>query len=169
MFIAPPSESPMTQGDILNECPLVGLDAMEPPSDLRNIPVQRWRARVIVLTQACDLAQARSGRVLVAQVHDAQTMVETGILKGTIIRDHMRRHLVFGWYFLPAVTDPVSLPESLIDLRNVHSVPRVVLEQLIKSGKRVASLESPYREHLAQPFAVTYMRVALPEPYATQP
>jgi predicted ATP-grasp superfamily ATP-dependent carboligase len=77
--------------------------------------------------------------------------------------------LVFGWYFVPAVTAPVPLSESLIELRDVHSVPRVVLDQLIKGGKRVASLVSPYREHLAQHFAVTYMRVALPEPYATQP
>ena len=59
-----------------------------------------------------------------AQVHDAQTLVETGVLKGTVIRDQMRRHLVFGWYFLPAATTPVSVPESLIDLRDVHSVPR---------------------------------------------
>jgi hypothetical protein len=81
----------------------------------------------------------------------------------------MRRNMVFGWYFLPAATVPVLLAESLIDLRDVHSVPRVVLEQLIKEGNRVASLVSPYREHLAQHFAVTYMRVALPEPYATQP
>ena len=88
---------------------------------------------------------------------------------GTVIRDHMRRHLVFGGYFLPAATDPVSLRESLIDLRDVHSVPRAALEQLIRAGKRVVSLASPYREHLAQHFAVTYMRVALPEPYATQP
>ncbi len=159
----------MTQGDILDECPLVGLNATEPPSDLRNIPVKRWRARVIVLTQACDLAQEKSGRVLVAQVHDAQKLVDDGVLKGTVIRDHMRRHLIFGWYFLPAMTTPVPLPESLIDLRDLHSVPRVVLEQLIAGGKRVASLASPYREHLAQHFAVTYMRVALPEPYPTQP
>jgi predicted ATP-grasp superfamily ATP-dependent carboligase len=44
-----------------------------------------------------------------------------------------------------------------------------VLEQLIAGGKRVASLVSPYREHLAQHFAVTYMRVALREPYGTRP
>jgi hypothetical protein len=169
MFIVPASESPMTQGDILTECPLVGLDATEPPGDPRNIPVQRWWARVIVLTQACDLAQAKSGRVLVAQVHDAQKLVEAGVLRGPIVRDQMRRHMVFGWYFLPAATAPVPLSESLIDLRDVHPVPRVVLKQLIKGGKRVASLVSPYREHLAQHFAVTYMRVALPEPYATQP
>ena len=81
----------------------------------------------------------------------------------------MRRHLVFGWYFIPAATAPLPLPESMIDLRDVHSVPRAVLEQLIVGGKRVASLMSPYREHLAQHFAVTDMRVALPEPYGTKP
>ena len=123
---------------------------------------------MIVLTQACDLAQAKVESVLVARVHNAQTLVDAGVLKGTVIRDQMRRHLVFGWYFLPAVTAPAPLPESLIDLRDVHTVPRVVLEQLIQGGKRLASLVSPYREHLAQHFAVTYMRVALPEPYATQ-
>ena len=169
MFIVPPSDSPLTQGDILDECPLVGLNATNPPSDLRTIPGKRWFARIIVLTQACDLVQAKSGRVLVAQVHDAQNLVADGVLKGPTIRDQMRRHLVYGWYFMPTVTDPLLLPESLIDLRDVHSVPRVVLEQLVAGGKRVASLVSPYREHLAQHFAVTYMRIALPEPYPTQP
>lgn len=169
MFFVPPSDSSLTQGDILDECPLVGLNATEPPSDLRNIPVKRWLARIIVLTQACDLSQAKSGRVLVAQVHNAQKLIDAGVLKGTVVRDQMRRNLVFGWYFMPAAPALLSLSESLIDLRDVHSVPRVVLEQLIGSGKRVASLMSPYREHLAQHFAVTYMRVALPEPYATQP
>jgi len=168
MFSIPSLDSPMTQGDILDECPLVGLNATEPPSNLRNVPVKRWLARVIVLTQACDLSQAKFGRVLVAQVHEAQKLVDQGVLKGTVVRDQMRRHLVFGWYFLPATPAPVPLPESLIDLRDVHSVPRAVLEQLIAGGKRVASLVSPYREHLAQHFAVTYMRVALPEPYDTK-
>lgn len=82
MFSALPSDEPLTQGDIFDECPLVGLNATEAPSDLRNIPVKRWVARIIVLTQACDLAQAKPGRVLVAQVHDAQNLVEKGVLKG---------------------------------------------------------------------------------------
>lgn len=30
-------------------------------------------------------------------------------------------------------------------------------------------LATPYREYLAQHFAVTYMRIALPEPYETRP
>jgi hypothetical protein len=169
MFARSAASDPLTQGDVIEDCPLVGLNLAALPVDSNDPATKWWTSRVIVLTQACDLAQAKVASVLVARVHDAQTLVDTGVLKGTVIRDHMRRHLVFGWYFLPAATAPVSLPESLIDLRDVHSVPRLVLEQLIQGGKRVASLVSPYREHLAQHFAVTYMRVALPEPYATQP
>jgi hypothetical protein len=169
MFIVPPADRPLTQGDVFEDCPLVGLDGTEPLSDLRTLPVRRWWARIIVLTQACDLAQAKSGRVLVAPVHDAQKLVEQGVLKGPTIRDQVRRHLVFGWYFLPAATDPVELPEALVDLRDVHSIPRVVLAELLARGNRTASLLSPYREHLAQHFAVTYMRIALPEPYGTNP
>ncbi|HJT33540.1 MAG TPA: hypothetical protein VJ783_15960 [Pirellulales bacterium] len=121
------------------------------------------------MTQACDLAQAKADTVLVAVVHDAQKLVEAGVLKRPLVRDQVRRHLVFGWYFIPASAPALAVAESLIDLRDVHSVPRVVLEQLIADGKRTASLMPPYREHLAQHFAVTYMRVALPEPYPTQP
>lgn len=167
MFTRLAVDAPLTQGDVIDDCPLVSLDLTSGPLDLNDPPTKWWTTQVLVLTQACDLAQAKADLVLVAPVHNAQGMVDAGVLKGTLIRDQVRRHLVFGWYFLPAVTTPFPLPEALIDLRDVHSVPRVVLEQLIASGKRVASLGSPYREHLAQHFAVTYMRVALPEPYPT--
>lgn len=152
----------------MDDCPLVSLSGAETSADPRSMAVDRWLARVIVLTQACDLAQPKTNLVLVAPVRDVQKLVEQGVLKGNVGRDQVRRHLVFGWYFLPEVTTPVPLPESLIDLRDVHSVPRTVLEQLIAGGKRIASLSPPYREHLAQHFAVTYMRVALPEPYPTR-
>jgi feruloyl esterase len=42
------------------------------------------------------------------------------------------------------------LPESVIDLHDLHTVPRAVLERLIADGKRIGRLLSPYREHLAQ-------------------
>lgn len=169
MFARLSASDPLTQGDLIDDCPLVSLDLATLPLDLNDPPTTWWTARVIVLTQACDLAQAKTELVLVAPVRNAQKLVDEDVLKGTVVRDQMRRHLVFGWYFLPATTTPVQLPESVIDLRDVHSVPRAVLEQLIAGGKRVASLASPYREHLAQHFAVTYMRVALPEPYGTKP
>ena len=169
MFARVSTTDPLTQGDLIEDCPLVSLDLAVSPLDMSDPPTKWWTARALVLTQACDLAQGKSEMVLVAQVHEAQQLVEAGVLKGSIIRDQMRRHMVFGWYFLPEINSPVERPESLVDLRDVHSVPRIVLEQLIAEGKRVATLQSPYREHLAQHFAVTYMRVALPEPYATKP
>lgn len=128
----------------------------------------RWQERVIVLTQACDLAQAKTTKVLVALVQPAQLLVEQGILKAPSIRDQVRRGLVYGWYFLPAAPAPLPLPESIIDLHDLHTVPRVVLERLIADGKRVCHFCSPYREHLAQHFAVTYMRIGLPVPYETE-
>lgn len=102
-------------------------------------------------------------------VHTAHSLVEKGILKSAAVRDQVRLHKVFGWYFLPAAAPPIDLPESVIDLRDLHTIPIEVLDQLVTEGKRVARLTSPFREHLAQHFAVTYMRIALPEPYATNP
>ena len=86
----------------------------------------------------------------------------------TTIRDQVRRGLVYGWYFLPAASPSMDVPESIVDLREVHTIHRAVLEQLISSGKRVCRLVPPFREHLAQHFAVTYMRIGLPAPFDTE-
>jgi hypothetical protein len=95
--------------------------------------------------------------VLVALLQPAQLLVERGILKGQAIWDQVRRGLVFGWHFLPAAPAPIPLPESIVDLHDLHTVPRDVLERLIAEGKRVCRFTPPYRDHLAQHFAVTYM------------
>lgn len=158
----------LSQGDILDGCPIFEAGGGSPTVDLTT-PTARWDMRVLVMTQACDLAQAKAERVVVAIVHPAQVIVDEGTLKASAIRDQVRRGLVFGWYFLPAAHPPISLPESLVDLRDLHTVPRFLLEQLITQGKRICRIVTPYREHLAQHFAVTYSRIALPEPYDTQP
>jgi hypothetical protein len=44
-----------------------------------------------------------------------------------------------------------------------------VLDHLREAGRRICRILTPYREHLAQHFAVTYMRIGLPEPYETEP
>ena len=92
-----------------------------------------------------------------------------GILKPQVIRDQVRRGLVYGWYFLSTAPAPISLTESIIDLHDLHTLSRPVLQQLIVQGKRICRLASPYREHLAQHFAVTYMRIGLPEPLESEP
>ena len=152
-----PSEQgpiPLSQGDILDACPLVFW-----PDQIREVAEaakpRSVSARVMILTQACDLANDKTVRAIVAVVHDAADLVQTGRVKEKFIRDNVRRGQVYGWYFLPAHASCPGFPESLVDLRDLHTVPRSLLEGLRDQGKFVCRLITPYREHLAQHFSVT--------------
>lgn len=160
IYYVPPPDDPVSQGDILDECPIVRHAA--------GGGVEQATGRIVVLTQACDLAQHKAKYVVVALVFDASAYVEAGEVKPGAVRDQVRFGKVFGQYYLPAAAVP-PLPESIIDLRRLHTIPRPLLDTLVASGRRVCRLAVPYREHLAQHFAVTYMRIALPEPYPTAP
>ena len=155
-----PADQMLTQGDILDGCVVFRSTEVGEP--------ERFSIRVVILTQACDIAQAKADQVVVASVYPAIQLVEQGDLKAPAIRDQVRRGQIFGWYFLPAAEQPIPLPESIVNFRDLHTVPRSLLEKLAAAGNRVCRLLSPFREHLAQHFAVTYMRIALPMPYETR-
>lgn len=163
MYEIPGTDIGLTQGDIFVDCPIV--DWIRSTSDTWE--PQQYTQKVIVLTQACDLANQKTGRVQIATVHDVNQLVATNFVKATTVKDQIRTHRVFGLYFLPEFEN--YLPESIVDFRDVHTVPRELLEQFIRTGKRLIRLQTPYREHLAQHFAVTFSRIALPEPYETVP
>ncbi len=151
----------LSQGDILDDCPVL---IWQPPLD-ESAASAVIRTRVIVLTQACDVAQTKTDRIVIAVVHDAKLLVESGKLNSKTIRDQIRAHRVYGWYFLPAGP---GLEESIVDLRDLHTIPHEMLSQLITDGKRVCRLVTPYREHMAQHFSTTYSRIGLPQPYGTE-
>lgn len=155
------ASAPLSQGDILDECRLLFWQVADNSGQME--PVTR-PVRVVVLTQACDLSQLKANRVLVASVHIAQALVDRNILSAKVIRDQIRTHRVYGWYFLP---NGPAIGESIVDLRDLHTLPRVMLERLIQEGKRLTRIATPYREHLAQHFSTTYSRIGLPEPYET--
>lgn len=162
-FVSP--ETLLTQGDLLWECPLTGFEK----NNLQAEPLwilSQAKERVLVLTQACDIANGKTTRLLVAVVHGVESVVASGKISRSAIRDQIRLHRVFGLYFLPESKNG-QFPESIVDLRDLHTIPLALLEQLAAQGHRVR-LTTPYREHLAQHFAVTYSRIALPEPYQTK-
>ena len=163
-----PAAGDLSQGDVLDDCPILVWKLAPPPLNL-DVPPEIRIIRVVVLTQACDLAQDKTTRVVIAPVYEAAELVAKNLLKAGIIRDQVRRGQVFGWYFLPAAPVPINLPESIADLRELHTIERRTLEYLVTAGKRVCRIQTPWREHLAQHFGTTYTRIALPEPYATQP
>lgn len=165
IYEQPDSADPLTQGDLLDDCRILFWD--DSVAAATELPESRsTRVRVVVLTQACDLAQTKASRAVVAVVHRVEYLVDRGILQSKLIRDQIRSHRVYGWYFLPT---GAGVAESIVDLRYLHTMPRSLLDRLIANGKRSARIRTPYREHLAQHFSTTYARIGLPEPYRTQP
>ncbi len=154
-------DAPLEQGEIFDDCPTLYW-TLEAGIRKATESIER----VIVLSQACDLANTKTTRVQVALVHEAEKLVRQGIVTPNTIRDQLVRHRIFGWYFLPSCE---NLPESVVDFRDIHTVPRELLEDLAVNNKRVCAVVTPYREHLAQHFAVTFSRIGLPEPYQSEP
>jgi hypothetical protein len=164
MYEFPALEAELTQGDIIEYCPILSWTNLQ-SSDSPQWELGQSKERVIVLTQACDLANAKTTKVQVAIVHNAQRLFQAHILKPAQIRDQVRMHRVFGLYFLPECNPAIA--ESIVDLRDIHTVPMQLLDGLRKLQKRVARIPTPFREHMAQHLAVTFSRIALPEPYNT--
>jgi hypothetical protein len=170
IYELPPHEARIDQGDIIADCPvqhIARFDERITWGDVTSLDIDTDLCRVIVLTQTCDLANAKTTTALVARVHDAAELLRHGLLKTADIRGPIRSGRVFGWYFLPA-NPGRALPESLLDLHQLHTIRLDLLGALNLAGKRICRLTTPYREHLAQHFATTYARIGLPEPYETQ-
>jgi len=166
MILTRPDDlAPVDQGDIIDDCPVAVFESIPQP-EAPTTQLTSERRRVYVLTQACDLVQRKVSNVVVATVLDATALVASGALKAAEVRGNIRAGRVHGWYFLPK-SRSLNLQESIVDLRTLHTVRLPVLEDLCRAGKRIAHLESLYREHLAQHFANTYSRIGLPMPYET--
>lgn len=166
IFHRPAAADRLDQGDIIRDCPLVRFTLY----DLHNpdaAEISSGRERVVVLTQTCDLAQRKVTHVVVAVAIEAAEVITQGQLKATDIRGPVRAGRVFGWYFLPS-DKATGLPELIVDLRQLHTVPLELLEELCRSGHREARIPPLYREHLSKHFADTYSRIGLPEPYQTE-
>jgi hypothetical protein len=105
--------------------------------------------------------------VLVAVVREAEEMVRQGILKAVDVQGPIRGGRVFGWYYIPSF-QPTGMPESVIDLRQIHTIRRDLLTTFCTDGKRRARIRPLCREHLGRRFAETYARIGLPQPYETE-
>ena len=165
IYERPGVDVPIDQGDLIDACPLVRIEKLQ--ADLRqpeNVDLH-WRL-VIVLTQTCDLANEKCIDANVAEVFEAQRLVDQGTLKPADIKGPLRAGRIWGWYFLPAAAD-LGLPEMIVDMRRLHTVPLDLLRTLRRAGQRKARVQPLYREHLAKHFADTFSRIGLPRPYET--
>jgi hypothetical protein len=165
IYDQPAAEDSIDQGDLINDCPVLRIRSLS--ADLRQMDdVEADRRRVIVLTQTCDLANDKTVDANVAEVFEAQILVDRGVLKPSDIKGQIRAGRVWGWYFLPADAD-IGLPEMIVDLRRLHTVRLDLLRALCQAGNRRGRIRPLYREHLAKHFADTFSRIGLPRPYET--
>lgn len=166
IYRLPPLNDPLDQGDIVEVCPI--LELAEYDLDRRKPLATTYASqRILVLTQTCDLANAKSRLVAVAVALDAQALIDQQMLKAADIRGPIRSGRVYGWYFLPKNIE-LGLPEMIVDLRQLQTVRHDLLTALCQRGQRKARVQPLYREHLAKHFADTYSRIGLPQPYETE-
>ena len=166
IYSRPLLETPLDQGDLIDACPLLSIADFDVRTP-ETVAVDRALSRVLVLTQTCDLANQKADQVVVAMVHDAESLVASGRLKAAEVRGPLRAARVFGWYFLPKSLE-LGLGEMIVDFRQLHTVRLDLLTALCAAGRRVARIEPLYREHLSKHFADSYSRIGLPEPYETE-
>jgi hypothetical protein len=165
IYEVPNPEAPLDQGDLIDNCPVNLIRSIAP--DLANQSVVDFDfQRVIVLTQTCDLANEKVTFANVAEVFDAQFLIDQQLFKPADVKGPLRAGRIWGWYFLPADAT-LRLREMIIDLRRLHTIRLALLRELCRAGKRRARVQPLYREHLAKHFADTFSRIGLPRPYET--
>lgn len=165
IYDQPATDVAIDQGELIEGCPVIRLKAVPTGINAPEPVALHWQ-RIVVLTQTCDLANAKTVDANVAEVFDAQLLVDQGILKPSDIKGPIRGGRVWGWYFLPADSQ-LGLPEMIVDLRRLHTIQLDLLRSVIQSGQRRARLQPLYREHLAKHFADGFSRIGLPRPYET--
>jgi hypothetical protein len=165
IYELPANGAPIDQGDLIDRCPILRFDKLPLDTNSREA-VGFDSRRVIVLTQTCDLANEKTTIANIAEVLDAQLLVDEGILKASDVKGPIRSARVWGLYFLPADAN-LGLPEMIVDLRRLHTIRLDLLRSLCQAGHRRARMQALYREHLAKHFADTFSRIGLPRPYET--
>ena len=180
--------SPLTQGDMIFECPLLGWGGMvQDPARTTQLQdtleplVSAFCEDVIVMTQACDLEHRKVENVVVCP-HVPLSMFrriwqEWMTARGQNPSEKAWKRtcedIANGYVWNQAFLDRFEHPQlgteiRVVDFHDIFTLPRSFLETLLRS-RQMARLRllPPYREHLSQAFARFFMRVGLPQPITT--
>lgn len=170
------------QGDLLFDLPVVTESTITVDGDDTTVTSRVEHLDAIILTQTCDLANAKLPTVLVARVLPWSRFAEAQLHAGNQAVRSKGYLLALLRGDLPPLsllherTAAPQLPWSVVDFRLLSTVQRSRLDDLVTQpgSKQRLRLVSPYKEHLAQAFTRFFMRVGLPHdaagflPAATQ-
>ena len=137
-------DEPLDRGDLFEDCPSVeiaSLDLLTPEAAETIVSI----ARVILLTQTCDLANGKTVSATIAVAYDASYYVDNNLLKPAEIKGPLRSGRIWGLYFLPADA-ALGLPEMIVDFRRIHTIELERLRTLCRAGKRLGRVRPLYRD-----------------------
>lgn len=137
--------------------------------DVRRGEIDEADGHWIVLTPSCDFAQGKADTVLLASCDlladqsELQAFLENTEVSGKrkklekLMNNRGEGRQADRYHFLPGALD---LPDLLVDLRALKTVPRPQFDEL----ETVVSLDAPFAEALLAQFARYVGRLGTPDP-----
>ena len=122
------------------------------------------KADLIVVTQSCDLENAKTGFAALCRAFRLEQFEETNPkFRQKKMWEEVRKGRVEGLHLLAGPTNPNNNRDALVvDFRQIFSLPIGYLARHAQNLGNRARLQSPYVEHFSQAFARFFMRVGLP-------
>jgi len=148
----------IAQGDIIKNCPVVFFKETNFENE-SEIKAEIKTLDVIVMSQACDLAQMKVKHVILCGLYSVKEL-EPAIQKKLveIVKGREPAHCIINEF----ENENISNDFHLVDFRNIYSLPINNLLEIAKNQEKRLRLLPPYREHLSQAFASYFMRIGLP-------
>ncbi|GEM_PF-111195 len=159
----------LAQGDILLEFPVFEI----PKNYLDNVDTGNVQMiinyqNLIVMTQSCDLVIRRDGKskidhVLLCPIYFKKDLAQHSIYSKSSEWENARQGKHLGFHVLNCCNlEDHNYDFILVDLKRNYSINFAVLADFVSRQQSRVRLLPPYREHLSQAFARSFMRVGLP-------
>ena len=122
------------------------------------------KARLIVVSQSCDLENGKIEFVALCQIHTLDEFEAVNPeVKAKGRWEKIRKGTEPGLHLIASPTDPGNNRAAyVVDFGHIVSVPIESLRRHAVSLGDRWRLDSPYLEHFSQAFARFFMRVGLP-------
>ncbi len=155
----------LAQGDMLDGCMMpVFVEPPVPGEDDEPVDQEVKVARLIVVTQSCDLENGKVEFVALCPVHTLPEFEVTNPKFKTKGRwEDVRKGRQEGLFLLASPANPDCNRDAyVVDFGHIVSVPFYYLANHAESLGDRWRLNSPFLEHFSQAFARFFMRVGLP-------
>jgi hypothetical protein len=156
----------LAQGDLLLGCPRFVL-----PQDANrsaNVVLTREIVDAVVLTQSCDLVMRSDGSceatdVLLCAVYSKSDLQNHAVFQKWEAWEEVRKGRRPFFHVLDACRLPGHEQDfSLVDFHSIFTLNIALVRDFATACGDRLRLMPPYREHLSQSLARTFMRVGLP-------